>query len=252
MSSISANNKLPGLIFDLDDLLFSPLNGFHDAMKNQICTAGKKFLDAAGLVPVIDKKGYIANFPQMIMELGKISLELQTQFLKCCYDVPYTEKEAAEKDIFVEEGYGLKINWSLVQAISEYTKAGGKVGIYTSGPAFHAMKVLQEIGLAEYFTEANIVDIVKMGEKLKPTLEGYKQACDLLGFEPGNTWYFDDSAKSLKGAKKADAKTFLVNRAGNKVPAGEEPDIMLNGQNSMAYYIYSMAKSVKAQAEISL
>jgi FMN phosphatase YigB (HAD superfamily) len=221
--------KLPDLIFDVDDCLYDVSNGLHVQLKKNL-RAEESFLSEQGFSLQRDSHGHVTNFPKIFTALGEKSPQLQKDSLARLYNADYSV---------------LKVNWAMVDAIKSYVDAGGRVGVYTASPYEpHAKKALQIMKLDKFFPREKVADLMAMPENQKPTVQGYLDACKILGFEPKDTIYFDDSINNLKAAEAVGAKTVWLNALKHPAPSADEaPHIDIRHQNEAATIVKNILRA---------
>jgi putative hydrolase of the HAD superfamily len=80
--------------------------------------------------------------------------------------------------------------------------------IYTNADAGHAARVLQHLGIAHHFEQ--IIDILTLDLINKPDAESYRRALDLIGADPGECIFIEDSITNLLPAREMGMVTVFI------------------------------------------
>jgi len=180
------------MFFDLDDTLYPSTTGIWNAIGDRM---DHYITDSLGFTPVDVKK--MRN--ELFCEYGTTLRGLKTlydiderDFLDFVHDVPLDR--FLQKDI------------TLVDTLSLFPNR--KI-IFTNASQDHAERVLDILGIDEFFSE--IIDILQISPYCKPMPEAYQKALEISGLSnPGDCVVIDDSPRNLKTASEMGFFTIQV------------------------------------------
>jgi pyrimidine 5'-nucleotidase len=116
----------------------------------------------------------------------------EREFLDYVHDIPLTQF--------------LRKDEALIETISAYDSR--KV-IFTNANQGHAERVLEVLGLADFFPE--IVDVLQISPFCKPLPQAYQKALEIIQIEdPENCVFIDDSPRNIKTAREMGFYTIQV------------------------------------------
>lgn len=209
------------MFFDLDDTLYPSTTGIWNAIGDRM---DHYITNSLGFAPVDVKK--MRN--ELFYEYGTTLRGLKTlydiderAFLDFVHDVPLDR--FLQKDI------------ALVDTLSLFPNR--KI-IFTNASQDHAVRVIEILGIDEFFSE--IIDILQISPYCKPMPEAYHKALEIIGLSnPADCVVIDDSPRNLKTASEmgfftiqvgsdtrcpyADAAILTIADLPDVIPAGMEP-----------------------------
>jgi putative hydrolase of the HAD superfamily len=80
--------------------------------------------------------------------------------------------------------------------------------IYTNADATHAARVLEHLGIAHHFEK--IIDILTLDFVNKPDVESYRRALGLIGADPRECVFIEDSLTNLLPAREMGMVTVFI------------------------------------------
>lgn len=182
------------IAFDLDETLYSPDTGLMEAINERIklYMVQKLGFDPAEVDQIRQKyyACYGTSLRGLMVEYG-IDPE---DYLHFVHDVPL-------------EHYLSQDNQSLRRVLSRIPLE--KV-IFTNASREHALKVLNYLGLAQYFSR--IVDIRDLNFICKPHPEAYRLFLEIVGAKGEECILVDDTPRNLVAAKAFGIITILVSK----------------------------------------
>jgi 2-haloacid dehalogenase len=108
-------------------------------------------------------------------------------------------------------------------ALSRLRLAGHTPSAVTNSPAEGARSALRKAGLIDHFHAVIGADSVGA---YKPDPRVYRNALDVLGLEPGETWFVAGHWWDIAGAKRAGMRTAWIARdEGALIATAPEPDV---------------------------
>jgi 2-haloacid dehalogenase len=108
-------------------------------------------------------------------------------------------------------------------ALSRLRLAGHTPSAVTNSPAEGARSALRDAGLIDHFHAVLGADAVGA---YKPDPRVYRNALDVLGLEPGDTWFVAGHWWDVAGAKRAGLRTAWIARdEGALIATTPEPDV---------------------------
>lgn len=209
------------MFFDLDDTLYPSTTGIWNAIGDRM---DHYITDSLGFVPVDVKK--MRN--ELFYEYGTTLRGLKTlydiderAFLDFVHDVPLDR--FLQKDVVLVDTLSLFPNRKI---------------IFTNASQDHAERVIEILGIDEFFSE--IIDILQISPYCKPMPEAYHKALEISGLSnPADCVVIDDSPRNLKTASEmgfftiqvgsdtrcpyADAAILTIADLPDVIPAGMEP-----------------------------
>ena len=209
------------MFFDLDDTLYPSTTGIWNAIGDRM---DHYITDSLGFAPVDVKK--MRN--ELFYEYGTTLRGLKTlydiderAFLDFVHDVPLDR--FLQKDVVLVDTLSLFPNRKI---------------IFTNASQDHAERVIEILGIDEFFSE--IIDILQISPYCKPMPEAYHKALEISGLSnPADCVVIDDSPRNLKTASEmgfftiqvgsdtrcpyADAAILTIADLPDVIPAGMEP-----------------------------
>lgn len=209
------------MFFDLDDTLYPSTTGIWNAIGDRM---DHYITDSLGFAPVDVKK--MRN--ELFYEYGTTLRGLKTlydiderAFLDFVHDVPLDR--FLQKDVVLVDTLSLFPNRKI---------------IFTNASQDHAVRVIEILGIDEFFSE--IIDILQISPYCKPMPEAYHKALEISGLSnPADCVVIDDSPRNLKTASEmgfftiqvgsdtrcpyADAAILTIADLPDVIPAGMEP-----------------------------
>lgn len=209
------------MFFDLDDTLYPSTTGIWNAIGDRM---DHYITDSLGFAPIDVKK--MRN--ELFYEYGTTLRGLKTlydiderAFLDFVHDVPLDR--FLQKDVVLVDTLSLFPNRKI---------------IFTNASQDHAERVIEILGIDEFFSE--IIDILQISPYCKPMPEAYHKALEISGLSnPADCVVIDDSPRNLKTASEmgfftiqvgsdtrcpyADAAILTIADLPDVIPAGMEP-----------------------------
>ncbi|MFT7434045.1 MAG: putative hydrolase of the HAD superfamily [Alphaproteobacteria bacterium] len=178
-------------IFDLDDTLYSPKNGFSQQMFQKQRTSLSRLLNLSEI------------------ETGDLCKTLALKYKALPFTGLHRDTEL-DMNAFIEEGFDL--DFSQLQSCAETkltleTLPGRKV-VFTNSPACHAEKALKALDYVHVFD--NIYNVQQFDFATKPMLEPYHIVLNNLNADPQKCVMIEDSYKNLITAKALGMTTVYV------------------------------------------
>lgn len=181
------------LLFDLDGTLYPHDNGIWDAIASRMEEYMHKFLGfSRAEIPKI-REGYFHQYGTTLKGLLVNHSIDPYEYLAFVHDIPldnYLNTDQNLADILRKLPFP---KW-----------------IFTNADVNHAVRVLQKLGVSDYFE--GIIGINSLDFINKPDPIAYQAALNLLDNpDPGTCILIDDIAKNLIAAKRFGIHTILVN-----------------------------------------
>ncbi len=180
------------LFIDLDDTLYDRSNGLWEAIRGRM---GLYMHECIGLpeqeIPTL-RRHYFETYGTTLRGL-QIHYQVDAdEYLTYVHELPLAD--------FISPDPQLK---TLLSGIPQ------PKWILTNANAEHAQRVLDILGVREYFS--GIIDIRAMGFHCKPEPEAYRIALEIaLESDPTQCLYLDDSPLNLAPAKEMGMTTILI------------------------------------------
>ena len=188
------------LFFDIDNCLYPPSLGIHHLMRERIIQFAKKHRLAATddeLARLCEQyyrdhglaiRGLLLNHPEVRNDIDAYNEEVDG---------------ALPLDRLLE------YDEELVKMMQRLN--ADKIWAFTNAGKIHAYRVLQCLGIAEYFHGVTYCDYTAEEIVCKPALEAFKNAMNQAGVnEMDECWMMDDSAANLASAATLGWKTVHV------------------------------------------
>jgi putative hydrolase of the HAD superfamily len=196
-------------VFDLDDTLYAPECGLWAAISSRI----DRYLVEHAQVPPARvpalRRRYHRKFRTTLSGLLHANPALDADaYLQFVHAVPYAEL--------------LRTDQRLQRMLAQIALP---MAIFTNADRMHAQRVLQCLGVEQFF-EA-VVDVRDMGFVSKPAPAAYSVLCARLGATPQQCVLFEDSLPNLQTAQLLGMVTVLVGKPGAPKSAAQHrlPDI---------------------------
>ena len=196
-------------VFDLDDTLYAPECGLWAAISRRI----DRYLVEHAQVPLARvgalRRSYHKKFGTTLSGLLHANPTLDADaYLQFVHAVPHAEL--------------LRPDPRLQRTLAQIELP---MAIFTNADRIHAQRVLQCLGVEQFF--AAVVDVRDMGFVSKPAPEAYSVLCARLGATPQQCVLFEDSLPNLQTAQVLGMVTVLVGKPGAPESAAQHrlPDI---------------------------
>ncbi len=250
LASLSAWASTKHFLLDVDDALYHPKTGVHDAIltsiskdanTNPALTLLKREWAAQGIIRadgVVDKADLPVCFPLIVNFYRQQGPAALGHYLGKIYDLDYSAIPAQP---------------GLVDAVRSLREDGKTVSLYTNGPwgvlngaQMHATRVLKQLGFsANDFSDACVVDLVKTDRNptylqkfgfeqkhaadvfRKPQQAAFLRSCEALGIKPladgsySHVAFLDDSAKNFTTLSSLGVRCIMIGT--NPLPLSAEP-----------------------------
>jgi len=180
------------MLFDLDDTLYPSTSGVWDAIGDRMDSYIIKTLGVAANEVKQIRNGLFHEYGTTLRGLKTLYHIDECEFLDYVHDIPLTQF--------------LRKDEALIETISAYDSR--KV-IFTNANQGHAERVLEVLGLADFFPE--IVDVLQISPYCKPLPQAYQKALEIIQIEdPEHCVFIDDSPRNLKTAREMGFYTIQV------------------------------------------
>lgn len=180
------------MLFDLDDTLYPSTSGVWDAIGDRMDSYIIKTLGVAANEVKQIRNGLFHEYGTTLRGLKTLYHIDEREFLDYVHDIPLTQF--------------LRKDEALIETISAYDSR--KV-IFTNANQGHAERVLEVLGLADFFPE--IVDVLQISPYCKPLPQAYQKALEIIQIEdPENCVFIDDSPRNIKTAREMGFYTIQV------------------------------------------
>lgn len=191
------------LLFDVDDTLYSPQCGLWAAIRDRI---NGYLVERIGVDPAKVsglREHYFATYGTTLNGLIRERQVDVDDFLHYVHDVPLANYLQASPE--------------LAQMLARLPQP--KI-IFTNASTAHAERVLNHLGIAQYFDR--IVDICALRLYNKPDPQAYTELLSLIQVPPTECLFADDQSRNLRPARALGMQTVWVNTA--PAPATTPPD----------------------------
>lgn len=185
-------------LFDLDNTIYPHNSGLWEAIAERI---NRYMIEKLGMDPTIvmrRREEYLRSFGTTLNGLRREHFVDAADFLRFIHDLPL-------------EKY-LKADASLDAMLGRLPLA--KI-IFTNADAHHARRVLSRLGVHHHFER--IIDIHALEFVNKPDPGAYRKALDIIGAEPEECLFVDDSPLNLAPARELGMLTVLVCAPGSNL-----------------------------------
>ena len=196
-------------VFDLDDTLYAPECGLWAAISSRIV----RYLVELAHVPLKRvpalRRSYHKKFGTTLSGLLHANPALDADaYLQFVHAVPHAQL--------------LRHDARLQHTLAQIELP---MAIFTNADRVHAQRVLQCLGVEQFFPQ--VVDVRDMGFVSKPAPAAYGVLCARLGAVPQQCVLFEDSLPNLQTAQALGMATVLVGKPGAPAKAAQHrlPDI---------------------------
>lgn len=180
------------MLFDLDDTLYPSTSGVWDAIGDRMDSYIIKTLGVAANEVKQIRNGLFHEYGTTLRGLKTLYHIDERDFLDYVHDIPLAQFLGKDE--------------ALIETISAYDSR--KV-IFTNANQRHAERVLEVLGLADFFPE--IVDVLQISPYCKPLPQAYQKALEIIQIEdPEHCVFIDDSPRNLKTAREMGFYTIQV------------------------------------------
>ena len=186
------------VLFDMDGTLINSMPLW--------TTIAADFVKSQGYEPQGDLYG---------MMYGK-TLEQSSAEIRDLYNIPMTDEEALEAVIsLVEEKYlEVQETAGALALIKELYDRKIKLAVVSACPYRLVVPTVKRLGFADY------LDAVYYSTD-KSTPEAFVTLSQKIGFDPENTWLFEDNLPAMVAAGKIGIKTATIYEKSSRYPAEE-------------------------------
>jgi len=167
--------------------------GLHAQLKQRIVDNANNSAGLKEIFGIVAAEDLGTVFPQIVAYYKAQGTEEVQAYLDTIYDLDYSM---------------IPPDPDLVKNMEEAKSLGLEIFIYTNSPAFHVVKVMEQLG----FT-APLVDndhIYDLFVSQKPTPEGFAAFVENAGFDPKEAAFADDGSDNLVSAKLIGTTTVLI------------------------------------------
>ena len=180
------------MLFDLDDTLYPSTSGVWDAIGDRMDSYIIKTLGVAANEVKQIRNGLFHEYGTTLRGLKTLYHIDERDFLDYVHDIPLAQFLGKDE--------------ALIETISAYDSR--KV-IFTNANQRHAERVLEVLGLVDFFPE--IVDVLQISPYCKPLPQAYQKAMEIIQIEdPEHCVFIDDSPRNLKTAREMGFYTIQV------------------------------------------
>jgi len=180
------------MLFDLDDTLYPSTSGVWDAIGDRMDSYIIKTLGVAANEVKQIRNGLFHEYGTTLRGLKTLYHIDERDFLDYVHDIPLAQFLGKDE--------------ALIETIFAYDSR--KV-IFTNANQGHAERVLEVLGLADFFPE--IVDVLQISPYCKPLPQAYQKALEIIQIEdPEHCVFIDDSPRNLKTAREMGFYTIQV------------------------------------------
>ena len=180
------------MLFDLDDTLYPSTSGVWDAIGDRMDSYIIKTLGVAANEVKQIRNGLFHEYGTTLRGIKTLYHIDERDFLDYVHDIPLAQFLGKDE--------------ALIETISAYDSR--KV-IFTNANQGHAERVLEVLGLADFFPE--IVDVLQISPYCKPLPQAYQKALEIIQIEdPEHCVFIDDSPRNLKTAREMGFYTIQV------------------------------------------
>ncbi len=179
------------ILFDLDDTLYPASAGLMEVISQRM----SEYLMTRIGIPASDvdhvRQDYWSRYGTTLRGLYLERHIDAQEFLNFVHDIPINQ--------FLQPD---------AQLAAMLAQLSHEKYIFTNSPADHVGRVLQALGIENYFTR--IFDINFVEYESKPTLSAYHKVLSALGVRGEECVLIDDTARNLAPAQTLGMKTILV------------------------------------------
>ena len=223
---------LAAVLFDLDDTLHDDTNAYQSATRDVAEEiAASHGVDAGKIfdtyVEAASRFWHALSVEHLKMPVADSRLELWEAALAAVgIRDDETIRTAALRYGDRRRGHYTPFPGAL-ELLAQLRRRGLKLGLITNGFAETHYEKLELLGFERAFDAVLCADEVGM---LKPDPRIFLHACELLGTEPSRAAMVGDRYfRDITGAREAGLYTIYVRMREEKIPAGEGPDVSVNG-----------------------
>ena len=224
---------MKGLIFDIDDTLYSRQDLFVEAARE---VTGSFIADASEFVRVFYAKS----------DLNTAELEAGLITTRECNGWRF-EETYKELGISFREGDGVKtadaylelqshmsLSPSMRDVLTKLSEEPGiSLGVLTAGESSHQWNKVNMLGLCSWIPRENIIVAGDVGVS-KPNVKIFRMMEERLGLEPSDMWMIGDSYKhDIRGSLNASWHAVWLNRRGI-IADGFAPDFEVLDDEDLA------------------
>ena len=170
-----------GFVFDMDGTLMNSIGIWHEA-EQRILDESNIVLDKAQRDELnaltLEEAGDWFHERFGVMESGQAIVDAIIDYMLAFYN---TRAEA---------------NPGVFEFVGAVHAAGAPLCVLSSSPQSFLQAGLKKSGLKRYFAQERIISVEDL-ETTKRDAETYERVCALLGTDPCETWFFDDSWYAL-------------------------------------------------------
>ncbi len=195
--------KIKGAIFDMDGTLL-------DSMKYWD-TVGIEYLERNGIK-------YTSDRENNVLEVGIWGF---TEYCNKTYGLNKTYKQVlAEIHDIMDEKYATVVSLKTgAQKMLELLRQNGvKICLATATEESSAKKILEKLGVLEYFE--HVITTSMVGQSKRSPLI-YEKAMELLGTSKGETYIFEDAVYAIQTAKGAGFNVVGIEDECSALPSSE-------------------------------
>jgi putative hydrolase of the HAD superfamily len=191
-------------IFDLDNCLYPAATGLFELIDQRMGAYIERLLNVD---PVEAKRVQKAHFHKHGTTLAGLMREHQVdphEFLNDVHAIPLDRVE---------------LNDRLARNLG---RLPGRKIVYTNADEPYARRVLDALGIGEYFAELHDIHAAEL--QPKPNSHGYRLLLDRFGINPVHAAMVEDMAQNLRPAKMLGMTTIWVDNGSERGNHGHHPD----------------------------
>jgi putative hydrolase of the HAD superfamily len=184
--------EIKGIIFDNDNTLYQVPNDFQDSVLSKMDNLISHILDISSKKSIEIRKNIYKKY--------------KSTSLGFCKMYNYSLIDFYNKTYLSADFNLIKKNENLIMLLEELPQ---KKIVLTNNPRCFAEKILEKIGIIDYFDK--IIGEEDMNYKLKPNITSYLIALKYLNIENNNILMVDDNLDNLITAHNLGIKTAIIN-----------------------------------------
>lgn len=195
--------KIKGAIFDMDGTLLNSMKYWD--------TVGIEYLERSGIKYTNDKENNV-------LEVGILGF---TEYCNKTYGLNKTYKQVlGEIHDIMDEKYmtSVRLKRGADKMLEKLRQNGVKICLATATEASSAKKILEKLGVLDYFE--HVITTSMVGQSKRSPLI-YEKALELLGTSKEEAYVFEDAVYAIKTAKGAGFNVIGIEDECSALPSNE-------------------------------